>query len=352
MKNIADVNSDDILTELNSLDYGDDDLKLLDDEDIKPIHNNEPDDDLADFYMDYDEPIQKPIVPNVDLFTEKPKVEERPLDKYITPTPVSKPTLKQSVEPAKVEPNVSSVDDYLNRKGTNIPVQPTMPKPVLKETISNPLINNIKPQSQVTVPTPPIVATNNSNKVEIKDLSQLFNKVSNNVKGASEIVNRNAEIKKKIEEKFNELRKLQEQHEANKKSDYAEINAYKDEVYSKLQQKKADMEKDLIELKKGQEQLNIERKNFEDYKNTSLNNIKTLEKDFESRNKNIEQVEVGLVKRKEQLDQERAMLAKERALIDKEKASIEKERAQLTENLVQFNKLVDDFTNGIDSFNS
>ena len=33
MKNIADVNSEDILTELNNLDY-DDDLKLLDDEDI------------------------------------------------------------------------------------------------------------------------------------------------------------------------------------------------------------------------------------------------------------------------------------------------------------------------------
>ena len=56
MKNIADVNSDDILSELNNLDYDDDDLKLLDDEDIKPISSSKEDDDLADFYMDYEEP--------------------------------------------------------------------------------------------------------------------------------------------------------------------------------------------------------------------------------------------------------------------------------------------------------
>ena len=53
MKNIADVSSDDILNQLNNLEYGDDDLKLLDDEDIKPLGSTKMDDDLADFYMSY-----------------------------------------------------------------------------------------------------------------------------------------------------------------------------------------------------------------------------------------------------------------------------------------------------------
>lgn len=332
MKNVADVNSEDILTELNNLDYADDDLKLLDDEDIKPI-NNKQDDDLADFYMDYDEPVGKveaePVkkvetyTEKVDTYTEK---EERPFDKYIeSPTvkePVSKPT----------------VDTYLNRPA---PVKEE-PKRIIPPT-PNPLINKARENY------------NNSHKAyekneaaNINDLSQLFNKVSNNVKGASEIVNRNAEIKRKIDERFEELRKLQEQHEANKRSDYAEINSYKEEVYSKLQQKKADIEKDLVDLRNNQEKLDKEKKNFEDYKNSSLANLKALEKElkdsYDSRNKNIEQVELGLVKRKEQLDNERAEIAKE-------KEKIAKEREELANNLLQFNKLVDDFTKGIDNFN-
>lgn len=341
MKNIADVNSEDILSELNNLDYDDDDLKLLDDEDIKPI-NSKTDDDLDSFYMDYDD---KKVDGNIDLFTEQPKVA--PINV------VEKPKVEETKKSEIVIPNV---DEYLNRAVTertqkgDKKVEST--KTVLPD-IPNPLVNTAKPaveeipsyvKPQVTVSKQPSV----NDSIEMKDLSQLFDKVSNNVKGASEIVNRNAEIKRKIEERFNELRRLQQEHEANKKSDYEEINSYKEEVYSKLQQKKADIEKDLVDLRTSQEKLAKEKLEFETYKNTSLANLKILEKDlkdsYESRNKDIEQVEIGLVKRKEQLDLERSNLAKERE-------AIEKERATLAENLLQFNKLVDDFTNGINNFN-
>ena len=357
MKNIADVNSEDILTELNNLDY-DDDLKLLDDEDIKPINNNnnkQSDDDLADFYMDYSE--DKKEEPKIDLYTEKEKVE-----KEKTPVKVEKDVLDETIRISEVKiapknpsPMVASVDDYLNRTS-----KPKEEKEEPKHAdIPNPLINNAKTSPEVkVVPTPapkpepvkPMVTPKieSSNQVDMRDLSQLFDKVSNNVKGASEIVNRNAEIKRKIEERFNELRRLQQEHEANKKSDYQEINSYKEEVYAKLQQKKADIEQELVALRSDQAKFNTERKDFETYKSTALANLKTLEKElkdsYDSRNKDIEQVEIGLVKRKEQLDIERSNLAKERE-------QIEKERAALAENLLQFNKLVDDFTNGVNSFN-
>lgn len=328
MKNVAEVNSDDILTELNNLEYNDEDLKLLDDEDIRPI-NNSSNDDLSDFYMDYNE--KEKEQPKVDVYTEKEVVKYEPVVNQ-------QPELKK--EEKIVENKNSSVDDYLNR------IAPNQAKVEKKETTNNPLVNKTvepvyynkpvqvapKPQKQIT----------NEN-----DLGQLLDKVSNNVKGASEIFNRNNIIKKRIEEKYNELVRLQEQHERNKKNDYAEINSYKEEVYNKLQQKKADIEKDLTDLRTSQEKFDKEKKNFEDYKNTSLASLKALEKElkdsYDSRNRNIEQVEIGLVKRKEQLDIERSNLSKERA-------KLEDEKKELAERIVQFNRLVDDFTSGMNNF--
>lgn len=359
MKNIADVNSDDILTELNNLDYADDDLQLLDDEDIRPINNRQTDDDLSDFYMNYDVPKkQAPIQTNtIDPFTERPVNNDRPLDKYIEQSnKLSSQTQAKGHE--EVKSQSVGVDDYLNRQTP----QPTKKEnPIYNQPKSSyvpPRTNPITQKAKVNTPysVPPItnkessknINQNSINKsVEINDLNQLFSKVSNNVKGASEIVNRNAEIKKKIEERFEELRRLQQEHEENKKKDYAEINAYKDEVYGKLQQKKNDIERDLVALRTEQEKFDKEKQSFENYKNNSLADLKKLEKElkdsYESRSKNIEQVELGLVKRKEQLDNERESIAKERE-------SIQKEREELANNLLQFNKLVDDFTNGIDNF--
>ena len=347
MKNIAEVNTDDILTQLNNLNYDDgDDLKLLDDEDIKVNDSKSVDDDLSDFYMNYNTIKEVPQKNSkVDLYTEKPAMAKPPVTKPIEVAPVQekKPEIISSVVK---EP--STVDEYLNRKASTPSSTVSYNKPSVQSTTPSYNRPNIPSKSvshesevirQATVKQEQPSASN--------DLNQLFNKVSNNVKGASEIVNRNAEIKRKIEEKFNELRAMQQEHENNKKRDYEEINAYRDEVYSKLQQKKVDIENDIRILRNDQEKLEKEKKSFEDYKASSLANLNKLEKElkdsYETRNKNIEQVEIGLVKRKEQLDNERNN-------INKEKEQIKKERDELAKNLVQFNKLVSDFTQGIDSF--
>ena len=313
MKNIADVNTDDILLELNNLDYDDsEDLKLLDDEEIKPISNKSNEVDLSNFYNNYEPKKEAVTTSKVNMYTEKEEVKKD--EKQFTELKTNVPSQK-----------ATSLDSYLNRNN--------------KENHNNSINyqNNSKPQAKEEISKP------NSSM----ELNQLFNKVSSNVKGASEIVNRNAEIKRKIEEKFNDLKRLQQQHEENKKKDYDEINAYRDEVYSKIQQKKADFEKDYSAIKNEQDKLEKEKRSFEEYKNTSLANLNKLEKElkesYESRTKNIEQVEIGLVKRKEQLDIERANLAKE-------KESIQQEREELAKNLVQFNKLVSEFTNGVQSF--
>lgn len=356
MKNIADVNSDDILTELNSLDYDEnDDLKLLDDEDIKPIGNNNQSTDLSSFYSNYEKKTDKITTnSNLDLYTEKPKNEptrvesiNKPIEQpKINNTPVNKPS------------STTNIDNYLNRaKETKL--ENNEYSSAYKSDLYSQNQKNVTPfqkqsqnqnviQSVQSKPTYNSVNTSSTtSENNITDLNQLFSKVSNNVKGASEIVNKNVEIKRKIEDRFNELRRMQQEYEDNKKKDYDEINAYKDEVYTKLQQKRSDLEKDVNTLRMDQEKLEKEKKSFEEYKNISLSNLNKLEKElkdsYDNRNRNIEQVEKGLVKRKEQLDNERAMIAKE-------KEQIKKEREELAENLMKFNKLVSEFTSGIDNF--
>lgn len=330
MKNIADVNSDDILTELNNLDYDEsDDLQLLDDEDIKVVKNNNAD-ELSDFYVGYNSNVNN----GVDLYNEQPKSNKVETSK----TEIKRDTIE---EKSPVVPP-TNIDSYLNREKVAPVSKPSVP--TYSEPIRQVQVNTQKKD----------INMNNSSDNQIRsvqstitpktgnmdDLNQLFNKVSNNVRGASEIVNRNVEIKRKIDDKINELKRLQQEHENIKKKDIEEINAYKDEVYTKLQHKKIDMEKDLKELRDAQIKLEQERKDFENYKSSAMANLTKLEKElkdrYEDRNKNIEQIEKGLVKRKEQLDNERA--------------AITKERQELADNLVKFNKLVSEFTQGMDGF--
>lgn len=323
MKNIADVNSDDILNELNNIGYEEEDLKLLDDEDIKPI-NNEIDDDLSEFYLDYDNKDSK-----VDLYTEKPKKDvSGPFDKYVEKVPEKKEEVKVVKEDSS-----RSVDAYLNR---STPI--TGNEPVKDKTYQTPSLVTKTYQPPVPKTQPAVKPSNN--QANLNDINQLFNKVSNNVKGASELVNRNAELKRKIDERMAELKRLQQEHEAIKQKDIQEINAYRDEVYNKIQTKKVDIEKDVKELRAEQDKLEREKREFEAYKQSTLANLNKLEKElkesYESRNKNIEQVELGLVKRKEQLDKEREAIAKE--------------KEELANNLVKFNKLVSDFTQDMDNF--
>ncbi len=185
-------------------------------------------------------------------------------------------------------------------------------------------------------------------QVDIDSLNQLFAKVSSNVKGASDMVNKNAEIKKRIDEKFLELKKLQEEHEQNKQSDYAEINAYKEDVYAKLKEKKTEVEEQMTLLSRAKEAFEIEKKAFEKEKAETLATLakrdQELDKSYQERVQGITQIEEGLVKRKEQLDIERNAIQQERIQCDKEKK-------ELADNLLKFNQLVDDFTRGVDRFN-
>ena len=316
--NQSNTETAEILDELTSVDYDDDDaLTLLDDEETPSVARVAYEDaDLASFYSDIPEPK-----------VEAPKVEKEPKEE-----PPKEPVVKPVI-PAK-EP--ATVDDYLNK---------SLEKPEVKVE----KVASIKPDNPA--PIVPKVEPVKERPVEVNSdnsLNQLFAKVSSNVKGASDLVNRNAEIKRKIDERLEALTKLQAEHEKNKQRDYEEITNYKNDVYNKLLAKKEELEKQMSQLKQLQITLMQEKQTFEAEKKKSQEALvqkeQELNQSYQERVKSIEQIENGLIKRKAELDQERELL-------QQEKEDVNKQKKELAENLVKFNQLVDDFTKGVDRFN-
>lgn len=342
--------TDEILNELTSIEFDDDDaLTLLDDEEATPVSRETIDDeDLASFYLDSSEETPKKTdlytekeVPNVPVQKEEVKVAKEIKEETPVQTPVSA-LVSQPSTPEKYYGGGAHIDAYLNGSLENrkeeVKVERVTQTPPKPEPISSPT-----PQVQVVTP-----SEKKEEPVDMNNLNQLFAKVSNNVRGASDIVNKNAEIKKKIDERFQEIKRLQDAHEEAKKKDYAEINAYKDEVYAKLKDKKNEVEEQMALLKKEQQDFETQKQAFAKEKEETLARLAKKDQElmlsYQERVKSIEQIENGLVKRKEQLDSERAT-------IQQEKEQCEKDKKELAENLIKFNQLVDDFTKGVDRFN-
>ncbi len=332
--------TDEILNELTSIEFDDDDaLTLLDDEEATPISKSIIEDvDLASFYSDSVETLSSK--PKEEVIVEK--IETKPIPKKEEP----KVELKEvESEPTKTvekyQNSRTSLDAYLNGDLDSKKEEVKVEKVTLPSVESK--VEPIEPPKLV----PSTISQKKEEQVDIDSLNQLFAKVSNNVRGASDIVNKNAEIKKKIDEKFQELKRLQEEHEQNKQSDYAEINAYKDEVYAKLKEKKTEVEEQMATLSQAKAAFEKEKADFEQDKEAALAMISKREQDldrsYHERLQGISQIEEGLVKRKEQLDVERASIQQERVQCDKEKK-------ELADNLLKFNQLVDDFTKGVDRF--
>lgn len=340
--------TDEILNELTSIEFDDDDaLTLLDDEESSPSSKSLIEDaDLASFYSDSVETLREKT-PKEDVHVEK--IDTKPVVKKEEPK-VEVKTSQPSIDKYQgTMESRASLDAYLNgaldSKKDEVKVEKVVTPPTKSVEVPKPetKVEPIEPPKLV----PSTIASKKEEQVNIDSLNQLFEKVSSNVRGASDIVNKNAEIKKKIDEKFQELKRLQEEHEQNKKSDYAEINAYKDEVYAKLKEKKSEVEEQMAILSQSQAAFEKEKKDFEKDKEAALAMIskreQDLDKSYHERLQGISQIEDGLVKRKEQLDIERANIQQERIQCDKEKK-------ELADNLLKFNQLVDDFTRGVDRF--
>lgn len=187
-----------------------------------------------------------------------------------------------------------------------------------------------------------------SEKKDTKDLNSIFEIVNNNVKEATNLFNKNIEMKRKIEEQLDALRKDKEEHEAKKNADYQKIKTYKQEVYDKLKAKKEEVESEIASLKGTQIKIINEKNKFEKYKREELTRLK----EQEAKNQIIlEEEKAKLEEEKNKLKVEKNSLEEAKHSLELDRIKYENDKNELANNLMKFNELVGDFTVGIDRFN-
>lgn len=348
MKNAKtdEYTDEEMLEELSGLDYDNDDaISLLDDEEGFTLNNNDSDEEndiFGDFYSnikddgtDLDADLET-VTDTDDMDYSKEEVDEalNSLEENFVETDEDNHTEDEELYFDNKESSNygSDIDAYLD--AANNKTNTSYVKPEAEYSKGNYLEEKVS--SKEVKPT-----------IETSSISNLFDKVSVNVKEASDIFNRNVEMKKKIDSRFEELKKLQIEHERNKKIDYEEINAYKDEVYLKLKTKKEETTKMLNELKDAQAQFDRDKAEFEEYRKETLTKIRDAEREqrlaYEERKNDIAKLEDKLLHKKDAIDEEKRQ-------IEMERIQLENEKTDLAANLTKFNELVGDFTVGIDKF--
>jgi len=180
------------------------------------------------------------------------------------------------------------------------------------------------------------------------DINNLFVKVNNNVQEASDIFLKNVEMKKILDNRFEELKKLQASVEEARKTNLEEINNYKDEVTNTLMNKKEEIEEKLNLLKEMQNAFEKEKSEFEMYKKEETLKIddkrKEEEENFESRKTELNRIEDKLRRQKDFLEEERRKLSLDQI-------QYETDKNELANNMIKFNEIVSKFTNGLDKMN-
>jgi len=211
-----------------------------------------------------------------------------------------------------------------------------------KEDIYNQIDNSIKELDANTD------FTVDDNNVLSTDINNLFVKVNSHVQEASDIFSRNVEMKKILDNRFEELKKLQSEIETTRKANYDEINNYKEEVINKLTAKKEEIEEKLELLKNLQSEFEKEKNEFESYKKDEIVKIEKMRKEeetsFEERRNELNKIEDKLRKQKDFLEEEKRQLS-----LDQIK--YETDKNELANNMIKFNEIVSKFTSGIDGIN-
>ena len=186
------------------------------------------------------------------------------------------------------------------------------------------------------------------NVIDKNDINNIIDKVSSNVKEASNIFLKNIEMKKKLDSRFEELKKLQKEIETAKNNNYQEINDYKDSVLNELNKKKNEIENRLNELKDLQSKFEKEKREFEIYKIDSKKEIEEQAKkqkvQDESRKEELENLEDKLRRQKDSLDEEKRQLSLDRI-------QYEADKNELANNMLKFNEIVGTFTDGVGNLN-
>ena len=352
--------------------------------------NSQPTDVLQNYiesYGEQEEPVEQPSVENMEpvvpeWITEQPKEnievnnvpleEANPIENYTEPVAENVQEVSVPVENTPIpemqtvetipelqpieEVNSNPESSMFEENPFEIPAPEQnneMPEMKIVETTeeTSPTIEEVTEEPQeIAMSETPIedlqkLTEYEDEKIESTDINSLFDKLSVNVKDASDIFIKNTNLKQKIDSRFEELKGLQNELENSRRKQMEEIDKYRDEVLDKLTEKKAEIERRLNVLKDLQATLEKEKTEFEEYKRKEQANITKVQKEVQSaydeRREELEHIEDVLRKQKDALDEERNQLSLD-------KIQYEADKNDLANNLLKFNQIVNSFTNGIE----
>ena len=301
-------------------------------------------------------PVENVPVENVPVMENIPEqvVETNPVDNIFgTPIPEVAQTEDLTQTDAGLEDYVMDAPKPENAFEDNMATMPTITteyvEPVVEapkeEVVEEPQEEKVVEMSDVPIDELQKLTEYEDDKIESTDINSLFDKLSVNVKDASEIFRKNTSLKEKIDSRFDELKKLQGELTNSRKKQTEEIDRYRDEVLYKLTEKKEEIEKRLNTLKELQATLEKEKSDFEEYKRKEEANISKVQKQvqaaYDERREELEHIEDVLRKQKDALDEERNQLSLD-------KIQYEADKNDLANNLLKFNQIVSSFTNGIE----
>ena len=299
-------------------------------------------------------------------------IEEQPVEQQVEEVPVEQPVEEIKEEPIheiptvvtdstiepipEVIPEVTEPAEDLNSVTMEdvfeLPTEENNNQIPEMKTIETPTIEEVTEEEtpEIEMSETPIedlqkLTEYEEDNIDSTNINSLFDKLSVNVKDASEIFRKNTNLKEKIDTRFEELKKLQSELENSRRKQMEEIDKYRDEVLDKLSEKKAEIEKRLNVLKDLQATLEKEKTEFEEYKRKEQANISKVQKEVQSaydeRREELEHIEDVLRKQKDSLDEERNQLSLD-------KIQYEADKNDLANNLLKFNQIVNSFTNGIE----
>lgn len=187
------------------------------------------------------------------------------------------------------------------------------------------------------------------NKSISRDINSMFEKASSSVQEAKNIFAKNVEMKRQIDEKFQELERAKIEHERENKANVDKINTYKESVVAKLREKKNEIGQQVVRLKEAQGKYAEEKMSFETYKKEELEKLKTIKREqrqeLEERKKELDLLTDSLKQQRDEIEEEKRQLELDRI-------RYEADKNELANNLLKFNELVGDFTVNIDKFNN
>lgn len=191
----------------------------------------------------------------------------------------------------------------------------------IEKTVEEPILETLK--EEVDIP-----------KLDLKNIFEIAN---NNVREATNIFNKNLEMKRKIELQKQEIDRIRQEHEDKCREEIIKVKEYKAEVYQKLKAKKEEVEKQIQSFKDMKANFELEKNKFEIYKRNETDRIKKEQEKIE----NLELRESELKIREEKL------MEKEKQL-DLDLLKYKTDQEELSSNLQKFNELVGAFTSNVE----